>query len=158
MNASPVLVCPADHQSLRVTGGRAECALCGSVYMRVGQIWRFVRANERTAAFLDAYRAVRRGEGWGAIDPHYYHHLPHVDAADPQRETWRVRAASFSALLRVIGQRRHVLDLGAGNGWLAYQLLRRGHSVAPVDLSADEYDGLGALGNYPIPFDAYQAD
>ena len=90
--------------------------------------------------------------------PQYYRRLPFVGPADPQRETWRVRRASFSALLRVIGPRRRVLDLGAGNGWLAYQLLRRGHSVTPVDLSDDEFDGLGALGNYPMAFDAYQAD
>jgi SAM-dependent methyltransferase len=37
-----------------------------------------------------------------------------------------------------------ILDLGAGNCWLAYRLTERGHQVAAIDLSVDPLDGLGA--------------
>ncbi len=158
MNAWPVLACPQDHECIQVVGERALCPACGSAYVRVRDIWRFLSEGERHTAFLGDYRTIRRAEGWGAVDADYYRHLPSVQAVDPQRETWRVRGASFSALLPVVGERQRVLDLGAGNGWLAYQLSRRGHSVAPVDLSDDEFDGLGALSHYAVMLDAYQAD
>jgi SAM-dependent methyltransferase len=109
-------------------------------------------------SFLERYRVIRRGEGWGSPDAAYYHALPYAARSNPQREIWRVRAASFRALLRIAGENRRVLDLGAGNGWLAYQLSRRGHSVVAVDWSDDEFDGLGALCHYALTLDAYQAD
>ena len=113
---------------------------------------------EITHRFLEDYRVVRRAEGWGSRDAAYYQNLPQVARDDPQRAIWRVRAANFRALLRVMGEHRRVLDLGAGNGWLAFQLTRRGHSVVALDLSRDEFDGLGALKHYPTTFAAYQAD
>lgn len=158
MNTWPVLACPKDREPVHVHGERAQCPACGSAYVRVKDIWRFLCEGERHTAFLDHYRTVRRAEGWGAGDADYYRHLPSVRAVDPQRETWRVREANFSALMPAIGKQQRVLDLGAGNGWLAYQLSRRGHSVAPVDLSDDEFDGLGALAHYAVRLDAYQAD
>ncbi len=107
---------------------------------------------------LDAYRAVRQAEGWGAPDPSYYRNLPYVGPDDPQREIWHVRAATFHALLPMLGENRRVLDVGAGNGWLAYRLAQRGHTVTAVDISDDERDGLGAHKHYPARFQPYQAD
>ena len=111
-----------------------------------------------TQSFLENYRVVRRAEGWGSRDSAYYQNLPQVARNDPQHAIWRVRAANFRALLRVMGEHRRVLDLGAGNGWLTYQLTRRGHSVLALDLSGDELDGLGARRHYSTTFAAYQAD
>lgn len=108
--------------------------------------------------FLRPYQTVRRAEGWGAGDAMYYRNLPLVAVGDPQQAIWRVRAASFRALLRILGAHRRVLDLGAGNGWLTYQLARRGHSVVAVDVNDDERDGLGALANYPMSLEASRAD
>jgi SAM-dependent methyltransferase len=79
---------------------------------------------------------------------------------------WAVRARSFDAFLdRVISplehaaapQPLHVLDLGAGNGWLCYRLTLRGHRAVALDWRSDEVDGLGAGAGYdqhvtaPIP-------
>ncbi|HEX7588756.1 MAG TPA: class I SAM-dependent methyltransferase, partial [Anaerolineae bacterium] len=50
-----------------------------------------------------------------------------------------------------------VLDLGAGNGWLANRLTQAGHSVAALDLSDDGLDGLGAAKHYASAFKLYQA-
>jgi SAM-dependent methyltransferase len=51
-----------------------------------------------------------------------------------------------------------VLDLGAGNGWLAYQLTRQGHRVIGVDLLTNMVDGLGAHINYDASFVPVQAE
>lgn len=158
MNAWPILSCPKDHQPVLIAGDRARCPSCGSCYVRVKDIWRFLCDDKRRGTFLDHYQAVRRAEGWGSADADYYRHLPTVRAADPQSGTWRVREASFNALLPVIGEHQRVLDLGAGNGWLAFQLRGRGHSVAMLDWSDDDFDGLGALCRYAVVRDAYQAD
>ncbi len=108
--------------------------------------------------FLEHYQRIRRAEGWGGSEDAYYRNLPQVAATDPQRAIWRVRAASFRALLQILGRHRRVLDAGAGNGWLAFQLAQRGHVVVAIDVNHDERDGLGALGNYPIAPRAYRAD
>lgn len=108
--------------------------------------------------FLEPYQAVRRAEGWGTSESTYYRKLPAVASNDPQRAIWRVRAASFRALLGVVGARRRILDLGAGNGWLTYQLSRHGHSVAAVDWNDDARDGLGAFIHYPLALEVYRAD
>lgn len=50
------------------------------------------------------------------------------------------------------------VDLGAGNGWLAYRLALRGHHVAAVDLRVDLLDGLGAHVHYNAHFVPVRAD
>jgi SAM-dependent methyltransferase len=102
---------------------------------------------------------VRAAEGWGRSTPEYIRLLPQVAPDDPQRSIWRRRQKSFALLLRevidALAATRHrplrVLDLGAGNAWLSFQLARRGHLVAAVDLSVDPSDGLGAHPWYDPP-------
>jgi SAM-dependent methyltransferase len=45
-----------------------------------------------------------------------------------------------------------ILDLGAGNGWLANRLAARGHRVTAIDLLDDPLDGLGAAQHYATSF------
>ena len=51
-----------------------------------------------------------------------------------------------------------LLDLGAGNGWLSYHLARRGHEAAAVDLTVNDFDGLGAHVHFDAPFTPVQAE
>src|SRR5437868_5658951 len=51
-----------------------------------------------------------------------------------------------------------ILDLGAGNGWLANRLAERGHRVIAVDLLDDPLDGLGAARHYAAAFSALLAE
>lgn len=130
--------------------------------MRRAGIWRFLPSSREHefADFLREYRIVRADEGWGATDAGYYRALPHVGQRDPQRHIWRVRTRSFQRLLALIGDVRplKILDVGAGNGWLANQLALRGHTVAALDLADDPRDGLGAWIYYAVSFEAYQAE
>src|SRR5438128_3819301 len=103
---------------------------------------------------------LRTAEGWGASDATYYRALPQVVTDDPQRAIWRIVAKHFTRLLRLLKelQPTRILDNGAGNGWVSYQLTRRGYIVAALDLADDALDGLGASIHYHRSFESYQAE
>jgi len=74
----------------------------------------------------------------------------------PLARQWSVRARSWEAferrILRPEQQRAdvraerplHVLDLGAGNGWLAHRAALGGAAALALDVRGDRVDGLGA--------------
>jgi SAM-dependent methyltransferase len=104
--------------------------------------------------FVREYRTVRRAEGWGSPHAEYYRALPYRDLTGRFSGIWRIRARSYRAFLtkvlmpREAGQKLEILDLGAGSGWLAYRLSRRGHRVLAIDILEDELDGLRAVQRY----------
>ena len=55
-----------------------------------------------------------------------------------------------------------MLDIGAGNCWMSYQMAKRGHRPVAVDLLDNETDGLGAARFYSAhlrqPFLTVQAE
>jgi SAM-dependent methyltransferase len=156
------LACPACGAVLELADSeRAACPTCRRDYARELDIWRFL-PDQRLAAyqrFEREYLTVRRAEGWGSDDAAYYRALPFADLSGRFTPVWRIRAASFRVLLAHLpDQPLRVLDLGAGNGWLAYQLARLGHGVAAVDVQVDGQDGLGAIHHYDVPLAAMQAE
>jgi SAM-dependent methyltransferase len=137
--------------------------------MRQAGIWRFLPPARAAAfaAFLNRFQAVRQREGWGAAGAEYYRGLPYVPKSDPQREIWRMRTVHFHKLLDSIALELarqpgraalSILDLGAGNCWLANQLVLRGHRVCAVDISDDPHDGLAARAHYTARIECYQAE
>jgi len=104
--------------------------------------------------FREQYAAHRASEGRGqsAVDART---LPYVTEGALVRQ-WAVRARSFEAFQRHVLrplQRRadvyatgalRVLDLGAGNGWLAHRATRAGAEALALDVRDDGVDGLGA--------------
>ncbi len=105
--------------------------------------------------FVREYRTVRRAEGWGSQDAAYYRALPYRDLSGRYPGIWRIRARSYvvfiNEILRPLERKKtplRILDLGAGNGWLAYRLARRGHEVIAIDVLEDRLDGLGAIRQY----------
>jgi SAM-dependent methyltransferase len=110
------------------------------------------------AQFTREYTTVRRAEGWGSHEPAYYQALPFQDLTGRFPGIWRIRAKSYETFLaRVLEPMEHqgtlrILDLGAGNAWLANRLARRGHWVTAVDLIDDPLDGLGATRHYGSTF------
>lgn len=116
--------------------------------------------------FKREYRAVRRAEGWGSPDGEYYRALPYRDLTRRFDRIWRIRARSFETFVeRVLrpmedqlSRPLNVLDIGAGNAWLAYRLAQRGHRVAALDLFVDALDGLGAAKHYGVRFLPVQAE
>ena len=104
--------------------------------------------------FRGAYAAHRASEGRGssAVDALT---LPYVTEGALVRQ-WAVRARSFECFQRRVlrpAQRRadvaaagalRVLDLGAGNGWLAHRATLAGAEALALDVRDDGVDGLGA--------------
>jgi SAM-dependent methyltransferase len=146
--------CPLCAGPVSVSASAGQCDVAEHTFRQVGGIWCFLpEARRQTyAQFEQQYETVRAAEGWGKPDRQYFLALPEVAAVDPQTAIWRQRAGSFRALIEQVLQplereRRRpltVLDLGAGNCWLAHRLAGRGHRVAAVDVRTGELDGLGA--------------
>jgi SAM-dependent methyltransferase len=102
--------------------------------------------------FRRDYAEHRKAEGRAALDARA---LPYVTSG-PLARQWAVRARSWEAFDRRVlrpAQRRadvrgagplRVLDLGAGNGWLAHRASVAGAEAVALDVRADRVDGLGA--------------
>ena len=118
------------------------------------------------AQFAREYRTVRRAEGWGSPDGAYYRALPYRDLTGRFSAIWRIRARSYEKFVehvvepleRQATEPLRIVDLGCGNGWLAYRLAQRGHWVAAVDLLDDPLDGLGAVHHYCARVRALRAE
>lgn len=154
--------CRTDVQYLET--GRAGCLECGRVFDRCAGVWRFLTATRgaRLEPFVQQYRAVRQREGRRSSSAEFYRRLPSVDPGDPHATDWRIRRETYHHLLGHVlaaGPRPlHVLDLGAGSGWLCHRLATLGHRVVAVDAIDDEVDGLGATRHYTTEFAVVQAD
>jgi len=116
--------------------------------------------------FIAEYETVRQAEGRGAPSAAYYQALPYKDLSRRMTADWHIRAASCHVFLRRVlaplekaaAHPLRILDLGAGNGWLANQLAGRGHQVAAVDLTTNDFDGLGCYRFYDTTFIPVQAE
>lgn len=103
-----------------------------------------------SAEFLCAYASHRAAEG-RALTGEALRALPYLREG-PLARQWAVRARTYDAFLRAVvtpmaadrGVPLHILDLGAGNGWLCHRLCALGHSTVAVDIRSDDVDGLGA--------------
>jgi len=79
--------------------------------------------------------------------------LPYLRSG-PFARQWTVRARSFDAFVKHVlvpmGRSRplHILDLGAGNGWLCHRVAQMGHSAVALDVRDDNVDGLGAASEF----------
>lgn len=104
--------------------------------------------------FREAYGAHRASEG-RALDEADLLTLPYL-MRGPQAKQWAVRARTFDVFARDVltplarerGRPLHVLDLGAGSGWLSWRAALAGHDAVAVDLRDDDVDGLGAAAPY----------
>jgi SAM-dependent methyltransferase len=104
------------------------------------------------ADFIADYERIRAAEGRGSRDKSYYLALPHQDTTGNNSGQWKIRARSYDYLIRQVlspsSDGKTVLDLGAGNCWLSFQLARRGYRPIAVDLITNSQDGLGAAIHY----------
>jgi SAM-dependent methyltransferase len=161
----PRFACPECGTDVHEAGhDRYACTRCGRFFERRRGLWRFLTATRgaRLEPFVRQYRAVRQREGRRPAAPEYYQRLPSVAPSDPHAGDWRVRRETYHHLLGHVlaagPQPIHVLDLGAGSGWLSHRLAAHGHHVVAVDAIDDEVDGLGVTRHYATQFAAVQAD
>jgi len=161
----PRFACPECPADVAADGDEAVvCTTCGNRYLRRGGVWRFLTAarHERLAPFIRQYRAVRQREGRRETAADYYRRLPSVPPNDAHAGHWQIRRETYHHLLgHVLATGPlplHVLDLGAGSGWLSHRLSALGHRAVAVDALDDDVDGLGAARFYDTEFAVVQAD
>jgi SAM-dependent methyltransferase/uncharacterized protein YbaR (Trm112 family) len=168
MNTDLAFACPRCRTPLEMGPDQARCPQDRLLFERLDGIWRFL-PPERAAVFeqfIREYETVRRDEGWGGTESDIYRALPYEDLTQRHPEIWRIRAATYDALREQVvdplaeasGRPLAILDVGAGNGWLANRLAGAGHQVAAVDLLTNTTDGLGAHIHYETAFLAVQAE
>ena len=161
--------CPVCRTALTAPdAARLRCVTDDLIYECRDGIWRFLTPEREAyyAQFMHEYQQVRAAEGRGAIDAAYYRALPFADLSGRFTADWSIRARSFNAFVqlvlqpleRAVNRSLHVLDLGAGNGWLSYRLAQRGHQIAAIDLLTNPQDGLGAFIHYEASFTPVQAE
>ncbi|MFZ5922217.1 MAG: class I SAM-dependent methyltransferase [Chloroflexota bacterium] len=161
-------ICPRCRAGLeRVAPDRLTCPQDGLDFWNVDGIWRFLLPESQAhfSRFVSDYEAVRRFEGRGSPDDDYYRALPFRDLSGKFSSDWAIRARSYRLLVRDVLTRLqerlqrplHVLDLGAGNGWLSNRLTAQGDRAVAVDLLVNETDGLGAWKHYEHRFTPVQA-
>jgi SAM-dependent methyltransferase len=147
-------VCPVCRAELQVEDITASCRQCAACFRNEAAIWEFIPEDRLVyyRRFLEEYRLVRESQGWGETRAEYFQRLPVVKLSDPRVGIWRRRGLSYADLLRNVidpserelRRQLDIVDAGAGNCWLSFRLVERGHNVVSVDLSADQVDGLGA--------------
>jgi SAM-dependent methyltransferase len=149
-----------------------RCRGCSFELREEQGIWNALLPERRTyySRFIREYEVVRAKEGWGSDSAAFYLALPHKDLTNQNPWIWKIRSRSFLYMEREILPELErqcecplaILDLGAGNGWLSYRLLLRGHFPIAVDLLTNELDGLGAAHHYsenlPKLFPRFQAE
>ncbi len=104
---------------------------------------------EHYAQFVEDYEHIRVAEGRGSYRDDFYLSLPYRDVSGRNSEQWRIRARTFSYLMKrvlapVLLPNALILDLGAGNCWMSFRLANAGYRPVAVDLRSNSYDGLGA--------------
>jgi SAM-dependent methyltransferase len=162
----PRFACPECQSDVHeIEGGeRVACDRCDRSYAREQGVWRFLTAARREGLdpFVRQYRAVREREGRRPSAPEYYRRLPSVAPDDPHAGDWGVRRETYHHLLQHVlaagPQPIHVLDLGAGSGWLSHRLAALGLGAVAVDAIDDEVAGLGAARHYTAAFAVVHAD
>ncbi len=157
--------CPECGSKAFSAGSDLLCPAEGRRFAGIEGVLPLLRKDRLAAKtpFLDAYRRVRRIEGWGGAAD-YYRGLP-FSSEDRHRAVWKIRARSYRGALRAIARRfpevkqadewdklaLRILEVGAGNAWFSWRMAQAGHYVLATDISLDDEDGLGAVSRYARP-------
>ncbi|HUM02714.1 MAG TPA: class I SAM-dependent methyltransferase [Thermoanaerobaculia bacterium] len=96
-----------------------------------------------------AYAALRDREG--RSDPEVRLARPYLTKG-PLAAQWQIRARTFDRFVAAVlaplererGRPLGILDVGAGDGWLAARMAGRGHRAVALDVRLDAVDGLAA--------------
>ena len=110
-------------------------------------VWDLLQPHRRPALdqFAADYAAVRIAEH-RELTAAEVQTLPIVDPDHPLAEMWDQRARTFEQFCAAIAhvEPGHVIDIGAGCGWLAAHLANAGWQAAAIDVTVEGGDGLAA--------------
>lgn len=144
------------------------CQECGGQFSKENNIWNFLPPEriKLYSRFIREYETVRMGEMRGSHNIDYYRKLPFQDTTGRFTGDWGIRSRTFTTFLEKVlipfeseqQSPLRILDQGAGNCWLSYQLAKRGHTLGAIDLLVNDWDGLGAAKYYDKDFLCLQAE
>ena len=144
------LVCPSCRSSLHFEEAGCLCEREQLRFAVTAGVPDFILPSRRPGIerFLAYYQSVRNAEGWNIENREIFFRLPYPQGGHPFRKLWRLRAASYESLSSQLQQRSdfrklNILDLGAGNCWMAYRLAGEDRRIVAVDVNLDPLDGLG---------------
>ena len=147
-----------------------SCSQCAFRLRDENGLWLALPEERVTyfAEFVRDYSNIRSTEGRGSATSDFYLNLPYRDTSGNNRGQWAIRAKTFDFLTRNLlrapsaPDKARILDIGAGNGWMSFQLALRGFAPVAVDLLTNYEDGLGAAEHYrpllPKLFPRFQAE
>ena len=128
------------------------------MFVNTQGIWRAIAPDreQHFRQFVKDYQTVRSLEGRGSSRADFYLTLPYEDLTGRNPWQWKIRARTYrffgDRILTQLEQQHpeglDVLDVGAGNCWMSYRLVLRGHRTVAVDLLDNDEDGLGAARHY----------
>lgn len=146
------------YRSLARGNSSAYCTRCGAAFEQKQGIWQGLpkRRLAYYAEFIEASEKSCHEPGGGGDNPEYYLALPFGEPRRGDSSLWAMRAKTFrylqTKLLAGIAEQGdtplHILDLGAGNGWMSHRLAQSGHRPVAVDLLTNAENGLGAALHY----------
>jgi SAM-dependent methyltransferase/uncharacterized protein YbaR (Trm112 family) len=154
-----LLGCPNCQNVLDFDSNHTEyllCQQCGRQYAFQDKTPILLREEdiEYLTCFNQAYQRTRLKQGWRPLTAEQALKLPFGQPDGYPRMYWEVRRRSYTAFMEVLAEQGPlptmgpVAELGAGNGWLSYNLARCGYRVVAVDSNMDEPFGLGAAKIY----------
>jgi SAM-dependent methyltransferase len=142
----------------RTGSGVRVCPGCKTTTQYINGIWHSLSPQgiNHFRDFIAEYEFIRSAEGRGSTYSEYYLSLPYKDISGRNSDQWMIRARTFrtmeqrilAPLAKLTKRALHILDLGAGNGWLSYRLALLGHHPIAVDLLTNDQDGLGAATHF----------
>lgn len=154
-----LVACPVCLNELRFEDGAASflvCQSCGDKYAIQDQVLVLAPAEELgiLARFSLGYSRMRLKQGWRRVPADQALKLPFARPDGFPEIYWEVRQGSYTAIIDLLTKQGPapaigpVVELGAGNGWLSYNLTRSGYKVIALDCNLDENFGLGSARTY----------
>jgi SAM-dependent methyltransferase len=162
----------SSYRSLIRSYSSAYCTRCRAGFEQARGIWQGLpkRRLDYHAGFIEASEKSCREDGENDKGLEFYLALPFGEPGQGDSSLWAMRAKTFSylqtKLLAEFAKQGdtplHILDLGAGNGWMSHRLAQSEHRPVAVDLLTNAENGLGAAVHYmtdlPELFPRFQAE
>lgn len=148
-----LFVCPSCRSTLRRVETGWKCDREDIAFGTTEDIPDFILPSRRpnVERFLALYQSVRKAEGWSIDNRKSLINLPYPERNTPFRNLWQLRARTYESFRTLLNlgagpMPLNILDLGAGNCWMASRLAESHQSIVAVDINPDFFDGLGVPG------------
>lgn len=136
---------------------RGKGGICQQGHSFVKESGVFQVLDKDQKMFLEAYLPkfnLYRNDSKQKINADNINQLPFVDF---DSGIWKLRRNDLTLISKYLtATPMKILDIGAWNGWLSHQLVKKGHEVMAIDYFIAPFDGLQSVNYYEHKFTAVQ--